>query len=129
MHWKHAQHEISTRVKIGTNVNTPRSTYRFIQSVDSAINSARYEYRGEQGFVVSIGQSSYIDIPWNMLSECFTQLAGPDGYDGKFFRRRFPLQANDHPCHVHVVGQILVAAGIAYADAACKKYRLVERQN
>jgi hypothetical protein len=48
-----------------------------------------------------------------MLKECFIQLQTSDGYGGKFFRERFPNQAQDHPCHVHVVGQIFVVAGLA----------------
>ena len=129
MDWKHAQRQIRAKVKVSTDVNTPRSSYRIIKSVDSEINSSRYGYRGENGFVVSIGQSSNIDIPWSMLNECFAQLNSRDGYDGKFLRKRFPLQASDHPCHVHVVGQILVAAGIAYADAQGKRYRMVKGQS
>jgi hypothetical protein len=61
-----------------------------------------------------------------MLRACFEQLYTPDGYDGKYFRRAFPRQAKDHPCHVHVVGQMLVAAGVARPDG--NRYRMSCKQ-
>ena len=35
MDWNQAQSKIRTHVKVGTDVNTPASTYRFVGSVDS----------------------------------------------------------------------------------------------
>ena len=122
MDWNQAQSKIRTHVKVGSDVNTPASTYRFVGSVDSIINSERYGYHNERGFTVSIGRSKKVKIPWSMLKECFFQLDSPNGYDGTFFRERFPLQVKNHPCHVHVVGQIFVAAGIAQTDG--KRYRM-----
>jgi len=52
-----------------------------------------------------------------MLGECSAQLNCVDGYDGGFFGSWFPLQARDHSWHIHVVGQIFVAAGIARLEA------------
>jgi len=77
------------------------------------MESGRYEYRGEAGFVISIGKTSKIKVPWSMLEACFRQLSTPDGHNGTFFRQRYPLQARDHPCHVHAVGHMLVVAGVA----------------
>ncbi len=122
MDWNQAQSKIRSHVKVGTDVNTPASTYRFVGSVDSIINSERYGYHNERGFTVSIGRSNKIKVPWSMLKECFLQMNSPNGYDGMVFRDRFPLQAQDHPCHVHVVGQIFVVAGIAQTDG--KRYRM-----
>jgi hypothetical protein len=122
MDWNYAQIKINTNVKIGTDINTASSTYRKIVSVNAIANSARYGYRNEIGFTVSIGQSVKINIPWSMLKECFSQLNSVDGYNGAFFRKRFPIQAKDHPCHVHVVGQIFVAAG--FADIEDGSYRI-----
>jgi hypothetical protein len=48
-----------------------------------------------------------------MLEKCFLPLSLNEVYDGDYFREHFPLQAVDHPCHVHVVGQIFVKAGLA----------------
>ena len=113
MNWEEAKERIGASVKIGTNLNTPASTYRYVEAVDVFANSDRYGYHNERCFVVRIGRSEKIKIPWSMLKECFAQLTSPNGYDGSFFRSRFSLQARDHGCHVHVVGQIFVAAGIA----------------
>ncbi len=116
MEWTDAENRIQTRVRVGADLNTSSSTYRRVLSVDVPIDSARYGYRGERGFEVAIGQTNRVKIPWSMLEECFAQLSDPDGYSGAFFRKRFPVQVRDHPCLVHVVGQLLVAAGLAWAD-------------
>ena len=121
MNWDQANRLIRAKIRTGTDLNTPASTYRFVKSVASTFDSDRYGYHNERGFTVAIGRSNCIRIPWSMLKECFAQVISPDGYDGTFFRERFPLQARDHPCHVHVVGQILVAAGIARAEEGKQK--------
>jgi hypothetical protein len=118
MDWAEAQSKIRANVRIGADVNTPASTYRFVQAVDSTANNERYGYCDEHCFTVSIGRTNRIKIPWSMLEECFAQLKRSEGYDGAYFRERFPLQAQDHPCHVHVVGRIFIAAGIAYTNGA-----------
>lgn len=118
MDWYHAQQKIKTRVITGVSLNTASSTYRFVKSMNTIINRPRYGYHNENGLVVTIGQSSTVSIPWGVLEECFEQLNTTDGYSGASFRRRFPLQAKDHPCHVHVIGQILVKAGLARADGS-----------
>jgi len=116
MDWEQVQRRIEAHVKVGTDLNTPASTYRFVEVVELPINSTRYGYDNETGFVVPIGQSNKIKIPWRMLEECFYQLDSPHGYDSDFFKERFPLQHKDHPCHVHVVGQIFVVAGVARVE-------------
>lgn len=112
MSWNQAQTQIKAKIKIGTDVNTPRSNYRVVRVVH------------EHGFLVPIGQSNKIKIPWNMLEECFAALNSLDGYDGAFFRKRFPIQAKNHPCYVHVIGQIFVRAGIAQAEG--NQYRMLK---
>jgi hypothetical protein len=116
MNWVQAQRRIRAHVKVGIDLNTPASKYRFVQAVDSIINSERYNYQSERGFIVSIGREAKIKIPWGMLEECFMQLKSPEGFDGSFFRKRFPLQAQDHSCHVHVVGRIFAVAGLARVE-------------
>ena len=124
MDWQDAQNKIRTHVRAGTDVNSPDSTYRCVQSIGSLGNSERYGYHNERGLVVSIGKTNKVKIPWSMLEVCFAQLCSPFGYDGSFFREQFPLQARDHPCHIHVIGQIFVAAGIARLEEG--RYLLVE---
>jgi hypothetical protein len=104
-------------------LNSTKFTYRFVKSVDSVIDSKRHEYHNERGFVIPIAKSNDIKIPWGMLRECFSQLSNPSGYDSASFQERFPLQAQDHPCHTHVIGQIFVKACIAQTDG--HKYQLL----
>ena len=120
MDWEDAQDKIKAYIKVDTDLNTPSSSRRVVESVASPIYSKRYGYRNESGFVVPIGQSAKLKIPWSILKKCFSQLNSSEGYSGASFRKQFPLQAKDHPCHVHVVGRIFVVAGLARADG--KKY-------
>jgi len=101
MNWNDTEQLIRQRVPKGTDVNSSRSKHRVVTGVDKL------------GFTVRIGQTTSIQIPWTMLRECFTALISATGYDGGFFRARFPKQAKAHPCHVHTVGQMFVTAGLA----------------
>jgi len=86
MEWTEARERIRRSIRVGSDVNSPRSR---------------------------IGKSNVIRIPWQMLEKCFSAVEAGRGYDGRFFREQFPNQTKDHPCHVHVVGQILARSGIA----------------
>jgi hypothetical protein len=113
MTWIRAEKEIRKAITIGTDLNTMRSNHRKVTAIRRGITSNRYCYFNAEGYQVKIGASSTIAIPFNMLKECYGATAGASGYDGNFFRQHFPKQAADHPCHVHVVGQILIMAGLA----------------
>ncbi len=115
MEWIDAEKLIRQRILVGTDVNSTRSTHRIVREVDYPCN--RYDYAGTKGFIVPIGMKTTLQIPWSMLRECFTALSSPTSYSGCFFRRRFPLQAKDHPCHFQTIGQIFVKAGFAQEDA------------
>ncbi len=112
MDWKQATIEIRRTLRIGVHLD-PDSPYRYVVAADAATQSKRYGYKGEAAFVVTIGKTDKVKIPWSMLKECFDALNSPGGYSGRFFQERFPLQHSDHSCHVHVVGQIFRAAGLA----------------
>jgi hypothetical protein len=124
MDWQSAQTKIQSALRPNTDLNTSKSTYRRIIAANVPIQSSRYGYENEKGYIVSIGETAKISIPWSMLEKCFAQLDNPNGYDGKYFRRDYRKQAADHGCHVHVVGQIFVASGIAYLDG--DRYRLLK---
>jgi len=113
MTWIHAQKKILRKITQGTDLNSSHTTYRIVLAVRHDISSTRYGYRNETGFVVQIGKKSSITIPLNMLQRCFGVLSSHGNYDGKFLRKHYPLQAKDHPCHVHTVGHIFVMAGLA----------------
>jgi len=113
MEWTEARERIRRSIRVGSDVNSPRSTYRVVEAVGPLAGNARYGYCSETGFLVRIGKSNVIRIPWQMLEKCFSAVEAGRGYDGRFFREQFPNQTKDHPCHVHVVGQILARSGIA----------------
>jgi hypothetical protein len=114
MDWQQAQAAVRKSILRGTDVNTPRSSFRFVEELEVPLFSKSYGYRGEAGFVVRVGKarSSVVSIPWSMLRSCFEAASSPRGYDGDVFRHLFPKQARIHPCHVHVVARILEVAGL-----------------
>lgn len=101
MEWKEAQTKIRASITINTDLNTPDAHYRFVQEVEG------------DGFYVPIGENIRIFISMQMLEKCFKDLCDARGYSGKTFRLKFPREARNHPCHIHVVGQIFVKSGIA----------------
>jgi len=123
MNWPEARRIIESALEPGTDLNTQASKLRFLKQKDAVFSSRRYGYQRQRGLAVSIGKGSVLKIPWPMLEACFEALHSSAGYSGTFFRRRFPLQARDNPCHVHVVGMIFVRAGVADSDG--KRYSAV----
>lgn len=113
MDWGKAKVQILQQISVGTDLNTSDSSHRVVLDIRENISSKRYGYKNEPGFKVRIGSSSSIPIPFSVLKQCYSALGKSTGYNGDFFRNHFPKQASDHPCHVHVVGQIFVAAGLA----------------
>ena len=113
MTWIHAQEKIIRKIKEGTDLKFTNTNNRIVLKVRKDISSERYGYNNETGFVVQIGENSSICIPLKMLQRCYNAFRLDGTYDGKFFRKHYPLQAEDHPCHVHTVGRIFVLAGLA----------------
>lgn len=102
MNWNKAKQRIESNITTNSRLPTMRGTFRPVEAVD-----------GQRGPLVRIGESSRIRIPWTMLEKCFGALMSADGYDTKFFQEHFLKEYLDHDCHVHVVGQIFVEAGLA----------------
>ena len=120
MNWTEARRIIEDALESGTDLNTQASKLRFLKEKDAVFSSRPYRYQRQSGLAVSIGKRDVLKIPWSMLEACFEALQGSEGYSRTFFRPRFPLQATDHPCHVHVIGMIFVRAGLADTDG--KRY-------
>lgn len=104
MTWEEAKSEIQHLVPKGTSINTSASTHRMVLDLSEA------------GVLVQIGTRAKIRLPWSMLKTCFEALRGEGGYGGTFFRQAFPRQAKCHPCHVHAVGRLFVAARLAVQE-------------
>ena len=125
MSWSKVEKQITNRITKGVDLNSVNTRYRIVLSVSDDVSSTRYGYNQEKAFLVQIGKSSAIPIPISMIRTCYGALSSPKGYSGDFFREHFPRQAQDHPWHVHVVGQVLVAAGLARRVGG--SYRLIIR--
>jgi hypothetical protein len=113
MDWEQARKAIEEKIVVGRELNTNRSNNRRVIEVNASCAAVRFGYQGQHCFKVSISATNVIEVPWSVLEGCFSDLSAAGGYTGKTFRRRYPDQAKEHPCHVHVVGQIFVEAGVA----------------
>jgi len=116
MSWHVAKQMISRCVQKGTDLCAPTSSARPVLKAGPIRDSKRYGYRNESGFIVSLGPTSHVNIPWSMLEQCFHELSRHGEYDHRVFARLYRQQSKDRRCHVHVVGQIFVRAGLAELD-------------
>jgi hypothetical protein len=125
MEWIEAKTIIAKKMLPGIDINTRRSSLRLILA--SNHKCWKYDYNGELGFSVRISKYSNnnLDIPWSMLEKCFQELKSSE-YNGEVFRELYPVQAKDHPCHVHTVGMIFHKSGIAATDMDEKNYTIIK---
>lgn len=86
----------------------------------------RYNYLGSVGFKISIGRTTSIQIPMSMLETLYNYSVNNNGhiYNRNVFRFNFPAQFHAHNCHVHVIGQVFVLAGLA-VQISRTEYRIV----
>ena len=113
MNWAEASILIKNTIQKGDDVNSQKSTFRFVDQVPP-FQCKRYDYKNEEGYKVRIGVKHLIEIPISMLETTFNQaLANNRTYNNKVFADAFPKQAKNHGCHVHVVGRIFELSGVA----------------
>lgn len=111
MEWELVQ-KAFLEISKGTDLNTKNSSYRVVLENPPYI-CKKYGYNSI-GFKVQIGENQYIDIPLKMLNTIYDYSIKMGGiYNSKVFRNLFPKQASGHGCHIHVVGQLFVKAGVA----------------
>jgi len=112
--WSKARETIERTIRKGTSLGRQGTSRREVVEVDHSCS----RHGGERGFEVRIGVNSAetVDIPWSMLETCYGELVS-GGYDARTFRKHYAPQARVHPCHVHVVGMMLVRAGLATSDS------------
>jgi len=113
MNWAEASILIKNTIQRGDDVNTHKSTFRFVIQVPP-FQCNRYNYQNEEGYKVSIGERDFVVIPITMLETVFNLAVENNRiYDNKVFADAFPKQVKDHGCHVHVVGRIFELCGVA----------------
>ncbi|MDG5800776.1 hypothetical protein QA597_10435 [Marinilabiliaceae bacterium ANBcel2] len=112
MSWSKASEHIIEKVKRGINID-PDSKFRLVLAgPDYACHN--YNYDGERGYKVRIGENASIEIPMSMLKVMYQEALTNNGiYNNGIFKRHFELQKNHHPCHVHVVGNFFLYSGVA----------------
>jgi len=116
MEWEEARAEIHNNIKVGVDLNTTRSTYRFVRTVPPPY------------FRVQIGANKkrdIVNIPWSMLEECWRELNETDRYDCKVFEKYYPKKKNNHGCYVHTVGKIFEKAILV--DSVDDKYYVLKQ--
>ena len=102
MEWNKARKMIQSGIKVGTDVNTKKSTYRCVKSIN------------DQRIKIPCGKRGMMIIKWKMLEMCFQDLKGNNGFECHSFKKKFPKEAKNRPCCIHTTGKIFVKSGIAY---------------
>lgn len=96
-------------ITVNTDINTPNSNRVILKT-----NIPCEKYNNDLGIKVQIGQTTSIYIPYSMLVHLVKDAIQNNRiYNRSVFNTLYPRQCKNHPCHVHVVGMILVRAGIA----------------
>ena len=92
---------ISKNLRIDTNLNTNRSTHRFVQD----INYIRIS--------VFIGRIMIINLTFESLYECYLETIRNNGiYNKNICQTILPNQTRNHGCTVYVIGMIFVQIGL-----------------
>lgn len=126
MNWETANSQILSNLSIGLGINTRNSSHRVILQIPP-YQCNTFNYGKVEGFKVKIGSSenSTIEIPMSMLKSIYEASINNNGvFDNGVFVKLFAKQQIQHPCHVHVVGQIFVKAKLAKFDGS-RKYTLI----
>jgi hypothetical protein len=127
MTWTQAKLLIES--KLTENISfDPTSESRSIIESPSSYSCRTYNYYPEKGFKVKIGYYSYIDIPWSMLENMFEDSKKEKNrniYRHSVFVNRYPNQAKNHGCHIHVVGKMFVYAGVA-RQVSARNYMILD---
>jgi hypothetical protein len=92
---------ISENLRIDSDLNTPRSTHRFVQHINDVHIS------------VFIGISTIIHLTFESLYECYLETIRNNGiYNKNICQTILPNQTRNHGCTVHVIGMIFVKLGL-----------------
>ena len=92
---------ISENLRIETDLNTHKSTHRFVKH----INDIRIS--------VFIGISTIIHLTFESLYECYLETIRNNGiYNKNICQTILPNQTRNHGCTVHVIGMIFVQIGL-----------------
>ena len=114
---------------VGTKINTPISTNRYIVRNNHYCNS--YNFNNHPGYLVNIGNATNtcLEIPFQMLSRIYqASLENNCIYDATVIRTLYPQQVHNHGCHVHVVGMIFVNLGLVSFNNA-RNYKVINHPN
>jgi len=123
MDWEIAYKRITDNITRGTRLD-PGSRYRKVLECPD-YECYHYDYNGAPGYKVTIGKSTNVEIPVFMLKKIFEESLSKNGiYENRDFKISFEKQCHQHPCHVHVIGRIFLAAGIV-EQSGSRKYILV----
>ncbi len=92
---------ISKNLRIDTNLNTHRSTHRFVQHINDVHIS------------VFIGRNTIIHLTFESIYECYLETIRKNGiYNKNICQTILPNQTRNHGCTVHVIGMIFDRIGL-----------------
>jgi predicted Rdx family selenoprotein len=101
MDWAQAEVLIRRCIVCGVDLKTAWSSQRIVKSVGTSV------------IRVQIGATNRVVIPMSMLQVINAHLDGGGVFDRTYFSQKYPVEAKNRGCMIHVIGQIFVKAGLA----------------
>ncbi|GFM33268.1 hypothetical protein DSM101010T_16330 [Desulfovibrio subterraneus] len=101
MDWTQAEVFIRRCIVCGVDLKTAWSSQRIVKSVGASV------------IRVQIGAAKCVAIPVSMLQVINAHLDGGGVFDRTYFSQKYPVEAKNRGCMIHVIGQIFVKAGLA----------------
>lgn len=124
MTWNEASELLKANIEVGQHIDS-KSVYRYVLKINHICS--KYDYTDE-GFLITIGKrNNRIEIPTSMLRTLFKASQVNGGiYNNAVIKECFPLQVQDHSCHVHVIGKLFTSAKVMQ-PVSTRSYQILKQ--
>lgn len=100
MTWKDARKKIEKNIRVGTDVNTEKSNYRFVKCVC------------DYGFKIPRGKTTDMRITWDLLEDCWRVMKKNNGDFDKGLLKKSGIFDKYPGCCVQTIYMIFSKAGL-----------------
>ncbi len=119
MLWNEAKRRICAGLTKNLKIDTGKSHGRVVLSCPDNCEA-------DSCYKVKIGETTNIRVSLRMLEVVFESLSTEEGYCKKSLKCEFAKAVNNHSCYVHVIGQLMVKAGLASLSTDKQHYFVCE---
>jgi hypothetical protein len=115
MNWEEALELLENHIHNDIDLDVD-STYKFVRGIPPEHNCTRYDFNGEVGYKIQVGQRDFIDVPLSMLKKIHNYCQNQNNgiYDRSvLIATGYERQLNGKPCYTHAIGKLFVTAQIA----------------